>query len=130
MGGFFSSTTALAKKIKDKKSPPSPLDTGTEPGAIGPLQAPRTQEEVQQIINEYGRNIKFGETPLEEDPNPIVSFAQTKYGKKIILKQQAGVNGDNFFIAIDIETKSHCLSSLLILPSAKTYRTRSGLMPR
>lgn len=105
MGGFFSSTTALAKKVKDTVSPPSPLDTDTEPGAIGPLQVPRTQQEVEQIINEYGRNIKFGETPLEEDPDPMVSFAQTKLGQKVILKQEAGLSGDKFFIAIDTETK-------------------------
>jgi len=106
MGGLFAGTEkgmeTLAKKFKG-----TPLDQG--PAAIGELNVPYDQEQALEQINKIGRDFKFGDTLLEDDPNPVVSFAMTKLGQKVILKNEGGVNGDNFFIAFDVETSKPVL---------------------
>ena len=111
MGGVFTSTAALAKKLKGQEdetgTPGEPVDQG--PPGIGELKVPYTEEQATEAINEIGKDLKFGDTPLEEDPNPIISFAETKLGQKVILKKEGGVNGDTFFIAFDLETNEPIL---------------------
>lgn len=106
MGGVFAGTEkgleTLAKKFKG-----TPVDQG--PAAIGELKVPYTQEQAAEIINNIGRDLKFGDTPLEEDPSPMISFAQTMIGQKVILKKEGGIKGDDFFIAFDLETNEPVL---------------------
>ena len=106
MGGVFAGTEKGLEKLANKFKA-TPLDQG--PAAIGELKVPYDQEQALEQINKIGRDFKFGDTLLEDDPNPVVSFAMTKLGQKVILKNEGGVNGDNFFIAFDVETSKPVL---------------------
>lgn len=61
-------------------------------------------EEAVNKINTIGKDIKYNNIPLDEDPDAKVVFVLDKTGNKHYVKQEAGVKGDNFLVVVNAET--------------------------
>lgn len=89
MGSAFAATEKLAERVKRKE--------------IGQTEQPAAPPTPEQLINAYGEKLKFGQTPLADDPQPTVIFADTKLGQKVILTRHNNENGDDLFVGYDAE---------------------------
>lgn len=92
MGSAFAATEKLAEKVRGKGTDQTQHTT-----------APQTPPTPEQLINAYGEKLKFGQTPLADDPQPTVIFADTKLGQKVILTRHSNENGDDLFVGYDTE---------------------------
>jgi len=107
--GFgFSGVGSIRERMAANKAKVQPPTTGDQGTGLttGPLNVPPAvteQYNAEHTINSYGERLKFGNGTLAEDPNPTMTIASTKLGDKYFIKEPAGVNGDTFHPAYNID---------------------------